>query len=170
MPNAARLANRETPVALNTARPTNRETPTMPNTARNETREAAPPGYTKQVEHEATGAPRIERGPVNDESASGQNPEINREDSLSELGTGTQSNQELGGSSTGSGNLATTETTVIERNVTEPQDVRIALDREIVETIRGIAREQRSLRTELTREQRNLRGEIQGTRQDQRNL
>ena len=170
VPNAARLANRETPVALNTARPTNRETPTMPNTARNETREAAPPGYTKQVEHEATGAPRIERGPVNDESASGRNPEINREDSLSELGTGTQSNQELGGSSTGSGNLATTETTVIERNVTEPQDVRIALDREIVETIRGIAREQRSLRTELTREQRNLRGEIQGTQQDQRNL
>ena len=160
IPNTARPANRETPIVSNPVRATNRETPVAPNTARNDTREVAPPSYTEQVGQEATGTPRTERVSAD-------------EGSLSEPGTGTQSNQELGGSSTSSENLATTETTVIERDVTEPQNVRIALDREIIETIRGIAREQRDLRGEIQgtrQDQRNLRSEILGARQDTANL
>ena len=157
IPNTVRPGNRENPVIPNPARVANRETPVAPNTAQNDTREAAPPSYTKQVEQGATGALRIERVSTDD-------------DPLSELGTGMQGNQELGGDSTSSGDIAMRETVVTEGNTTVPQNVRIALDREIVETIRGIAQEQQSLRTELTQEQRNLRSEIQSARQEQRNL
>ena len=157
IPNTARPGNRENPVIPNPARIANRETPVAPNTARNDTREAAPPSYTEQVEQEATRAPRIERVSAD-------------EDPLLEPGTGTRGNQELGGDSTSSEDIAMRETVVTEGNTTAPQNVRIALDREIVETIRGIAQEQRSLRTELTQEQRNLRSEIQSARQEQQNL
>ena len=155
----------------------------MPNMARSDAREAAPPSYTEQVERDprAIGSPRTERESVSDGSVSGQNSEDNREDSLSEPGTVIQRDQGLGGISTSSGNTAITETVVIERNATRSQNARTALDREIVETIRGIAREQQNLRTELTQgqrnlgaelaqEQRNLRSEIQSARQEQRNL
>ena len=167
-----------TPVVPSTAGSPGRETHSTPNTARSETREAAPPSYTEQVEQEATGTPRIERSSTGDESVSERNPGSNREDSLSEPGTVTQRNQGPGGSSTSPERTTITETTVIaERNAAGSQNVRIALDREIVETIRGIAQEQRNLRTELTRGQRNLRteltqeqrilrSEIQGVRQD----
>ena len=178
VPNTARPANRETPVVPSTAGSTSRETNSVPNTARSETREAAPPSYTEQVERETTGTPRIERSPAGDESVSEQNSGSHQEDSLSEPGTVVQGNRGLGRSSTSPENMTITETVVIaERNTAGSQNERIALDREIVETIRGIAQEQRNLRTELARGQRNLRteltqeqrilqSEIQGVRQD----
>ena len=163
-----RPVNRETPVVPNTAGSADREVPPVPNSARGDTREAAPPSYTEQVEQEATGTPRTGQRSTNDESVSGRSSRNNREDSLSEPGTVTQRDQGPGGSSTGSENTSITETPVIaERNATESQSVRVALDREIVETIRGIAREQRNLRTELTQGQRNLRTELA---QEQRNV
>jgi hypothetical protein len=110
IPNTARPANRETPIVSNPARAANRETPVAPNTARKDAREAAPPSYTEQAEREASGAPGIERVSAD-------------EDSLSEPGTGTHSNQELGGGSTSSESIATRETVVTERNATVPQNV-----------------------------------------------
>ena len=126
IPNTVRPGNRENPVIPNPARVANRETPVAPNTAQNDTREVAPPSYTKQVEQGATGALRIEQVSADD-------------DPLSELGMGMQGNQELGGNSTSSEGIATRETVVTEGNTTVPQNVQIALDREIVETIHGIA-------------------------------
>ncbi|KAF9780821.1 hypothetical protein BJ322DRAFT_1023539 [Thelephora terrestris] len=165
-PDATRLTNREPPVAPDTVRPTNRSTPVATGPT---IRDTAPPSYTEQVGQDprATGNPRIEREPMRDTLVSGQNPAYNREESLSEPGTVMQSDRGLGGS-VSSEDSVIAETDVTEQHTTRSQNARTALDREIVETIRGIAREQKNLRTELVQEQRNLRSEIQSARQEQR--
>ena len=95
------------------------------------------------------------------EPVSGQNSEDDQEDSLPEPEMVIQRNQGPGGSGTSPENMTITETAVIaEQNMARSQNARIALDREIVETIRGIAQEQRNIRTELIRGQRNLRTEL----------
>ena len=110
----------------------------MPNVVGAETLGAAPPSFTKQVEPEATRAPRNERDPehVND-SGSEQGSETDQGGSKLELSVVVlQRDWEL-------------DESVAAPRIEESQWLQTTLDPEIAETIRRLAQEQRTLQTEI---------------------
>lgn len=127
------------------ARMNNRDMPVGPNTAWRRTLEPTPPSYTGQVGPDEVGNLRAEREPEGSDQSSGNS----RGDPRMELSAVTRGIQEPNKHDMPWENLVTSPRIAERERRVEPQRVQITLDPEITETIRRIAREQRTLRKEV---------------------